>query len=249
MSEPIPPSDVTALLEPCDVPVDAQAYALGRRDREEWKAETVPGWRFLHRPYWPLFMNIPVGGFLAELPGPCIMSADRRRQPWSVTWPQGGRTGLPARWTADLFGEDRILRSPTYRVARRAAPDSINASYVERDVPAANVRRGDLLVYARRVKDRPSAVRGSMKPLDLDTFGILKEAMQDSDEPLLTDLHPLWSRHEPANFLKYPNRWGKRLKVWHSRLIRVRPITREEVSRPIEADSDAAAVEQVLGMA
>ena len=50
-----------------------------------------------------------------------------------------------------------------------------------------------------------------------------------------------WQMEDLYKFLRFPQKWGKRLKVWHSRLAAVRS-ARSPVGEPIAATSDDAAL-------
>ena len=242
------------LLEPCRVPVTTYHERHQMIEGDEWKVETVQGWRFLRRPDWWYITNIPVGAFLAKVPGIFVGAADPSNSrwkplPWSVVLANGHRWGLDADLADDLLGQDKVERTPMYRAARMLVPEpayTFSPAFVERDVPDAGVRRGDVLVYAYSRKHRPTTVTYS--ELGMDEYEALRLAL-DAEPHILTNLSPLSGSYRTVpDFLKNRRGWGRSLRTWYSRLLVV-PGIYEPVSEPIDAADDAGAIETLLAQA
>jgi hypothetical protein len=117
------------------------------------------------------------------------------------------------------------------------AEDMSAAGELTRDVPEIGARRGDLLVsrWFGTLQEEP---RGRVRWLTMEDYAALealpREAVRDYRE-----------HYGPSYIIRDRRRWGKRLKVWHSRLALVRPWQPETVE-PIEASSDDGAIFELL---
>jgi hypothetical protein len=223
------------------------------------ESDIKPAWIFSRNPHHWFLMNIPAGGLLIEKPSPSPMYRDPLSmpdEPWSVYKPTATRgrwspwLGIPADVAEDLFRLDKIDRTPAYREALEVVGDwgehRCRFHYLEIPVPAASLERGDLLVWAYQVRDRPE-LRGRVRELQMSDYEALRSSWKLHKEELCTDITPVGSArwHRLSEFLKCPNRWGRRLKTWHSRILAVRSL-REVVSQPIVALSDDGAIFELL---
>ena len=134
------------------------------------------------------------------------------------------------------------------------------AYLVTHDIPEVEIREGDLLVHAWSPENFPD-MRGCVRYLSIEDYAKLKAAAFDSYRETFVPLvgrdlqrrsgtlgntqqlpEYQWNQENLYEFLKMPQKWGKRLKVWHSRLAVVRALARSPVSVPIEASSDEVAL-------
>ena len=138
---------------------------------------------------------------------------------------------------------------------------------VDRDIPEVAIRAGDLIVYAYG-PDFPE-MGGRVRYLSMDDYAALKAATIDSYRETFSpvtklarelrlglmdnsrshrwDMRPenQWEQEGLYGFLKSQKKWGKKLKVWHSRLAVVRS-SRSPVGEPIAASSDESALFELI---
>ena len=164
----------------------------------------------------------------------------------------------------DGVGEDTEPEPPP---ALRLLGDCerIHGAYlVIRDIPEVEIQEGDLVVHALSPENFPD-MRGCVRYLSIEDYAKLKAAAFDSYRetfvPLVGEdlkcrsglletygshrsMRPenQWESESLYEFLETRQRWGKRLKVWYSRLAVVRPLRRSPVGVPIEASTDEAAL-------
>ena len=122
----------------------------------------------------------------------------------------------------------------------------LGAYVVERDVPEVAIEVGDLIVHAWKPDSFPE-MGGRVRWLSMDDYSTLRAATLDSYGATFTFLTGVyeWDPDALHRFLTHPGKWGKKLKVWHSRLAVVRS-RRSPVGEPLEATSDAAALFELI---
>ena len=128
--------------------------------------------------------------------------------------------------------------------------------------------KGDVLREDADDELTPFELRRNVRYLSMDDNAALKaatfESYRETFSPLTTyerekrfglwlekghrwDTWPenQWEHEELYKFLRSQNKWGKKLKVWHSRLAVVRS-SRSLVGEPITASSDDATLFELL---
>ncbi|HUF49279.1 MAG TPA: hypothetical protein VMN60_00510 [Longimicrobiales bacterium] len=200
---------------------------------------------------------IPAGAIFCEIPAPAPWNK-AHMLPWGIFPPKSAtwnNFGIAAQDAHELLRIDKVERTSEYRAALRALGARVQGdgtyhglgyAFVEGDVSGV-VRRGDVLVYAKDVGDRPT-VRGVVRELGLAEYALLADAISAAPRTL-TDITPAMRNFYAGTverLLHDKQRWGLRLKNWHSRLLRVRPVYRETVSEPVEALSDDHALFALL---
>ena len=145
--------------------------------------------------------------------------------------------GMDSETAEGLLTLDKLEREPKYALSRRMVGDT-PAAYVEVE-GLTDLRAGDILV---RSETRPE-LGGVVSPLGLEHYAELREAVK-ADSDTFTSLTP-FVRETVSEFVRFPNKWGRKLKVWRPRLWRVRyPV--EVVSSPIIASTDPGAIFELL---
>ena len=88
---------------------------------------------------------------------------------------------------------------------------------------------------------------GRVRYLSMDAYASLRDATLDSFDETFTLLAKLYDfgPDDLYKFLGSQNKWGKKLKVWHSRLAVVRS-RRSPVGEPIAASSDESALFELI---
>ena len=141
------------------------------------------------------------------------------------------------------------------------------AHIVERDIPEVGIKAGDVVVYAYG-PEFPE-MGGRVRFLSMDDYAALKaatlESYRETFAPLTDSERKMrfglldnsrnhrwvmwpenqWQMEDLYKFLKCANKWGKKLKVWHSRLAVIRS-GRSPVSEPVHASSDDAALFELI---
>ena len=142
-----------------------------------------------------------------------------------------------------------------------SAAHCLSAHVVERDIPEVAIEAGDLIVHAwGSVFPR---MGGRVRYLSVDDYEALRAATLDSYREAFVPLIHIerkirlglmdwddqpeaqWRREYLYEFLKFRNKWGKGLKVWHSRLAVARPC-HSRASEPIHASSDESALFELI---
>ena len=119
------------------------------------------------------------------------------------------------------------------------------AHVLERDVPEIRLEVGDLIVHTWSPPF--PEMGGRVRYLTMDDYARLRAATVDSFDETFTLLAKLYDfgADDLYKFLGSPGKWGKKLKVWHSRLAVVRS-SRSPVGEPIAASSDDAALFELI---
>ncbi len=238
------------------------------------KRGEVKGWRFLRDvpdSYGALTCagreTIPAGSSLVSLPP--TRQRGFRRHDWSIfVWgpwddAKGERPSLLLEgisWATKerLFATDSVERTPEYREALRCVefgPDHYaSVHYSSLDVADAGVQEGDVLIYFHSPEQCP-IVYGRVREMSLEDYEALhaayREASHDCTPETIEQIFPILNPFQRyygtrlREMLGDQRKWGRRLKTWHSRVIRVQPF-RPVVSQPIQASSDEAAIFELL---
>lgn len=137
----------------------------------------------------------------------------------------------------------------------------LSAHVVERDIPEVAIETGDLIVHTCGPVFPKMA--GRVRYLSVDDYEALRAATLDSYRDVFSPLIRIerkrhlglmdWDdqpedhrrREYLYEFLKFRNKWGKGLKVWHSRLAVARPC-HSTVAEPIHASSDESALFELI---
>jgi hypothetical protein len=139
-----------------------------------------------------------------------------------------------------LYGQIAAAPAPLATAPRRQPlcdEDMSTAGELTQDVPEIGARRGDLLVL-RYWGELHGAPHGRVRWLTLEDYAALEALPHEA----IRDYKEHWG---PNYIIRDRRRWGKRLKVWHSRLALVRPWQPERVVA-IKASSDDGAIFELL---
>jgi len=227
-------------LEPGGPPPSAEAPGL----LQEVKASEHHGWRFLKPWQWEK-RTIPVGAWLI-----------RRGVDYYVQMDPANKSAdtmvETCRFTVhDFFQEDQLARNPHYRHAVDILRATLvgwqwGVAYMERPLAPLGLRRGDVLVYVPSEERMPAQPLGRTRLLSMDDYATIREAAE-ADSDLFTEILSPCESRGVRGFLNNKNKWGERLKVWHSRLMVVRPYDLSRtVTHPVRARCDEGAIFELL---
>ncbi len=210
------------------------------------------GWVFLRPGHWFL-RNSQAGDLLIQLPGRSPVTRYVEFHPWSVMEYDPHREhwlesfGLPTAVADDLLRLDAVERTPRYRDALLHVRSSFFGFvfyYVEVDI--ADLRQGDLLALRNPgLSPRACEAAASITPVGQETLDGLRSKVRTTGEIPLSDITPLPSGDWNAPTKQFRDGRYIRRMLQPGVLVRIRPWN-ETVSEPIRADSDEAALFELI---
>jgi hypothetical protein len=186
----------------------------------------------------------------------------------------GKRIANPEHWLVRrLFENEGVpgetVETPAEGTVQRSAlfdphGDGFRACVVRKPLASIGAEPGDVLLTAQHLNYRP-ALYGRVTELGLDDYEALRDALPDVEFIKPASDRSQWAQqirreleeyicgtragrddlYRIATFLGTRQRWGKRLKVFYSRLLLIKPYG-TTVSEPITAAGDEGAIYELL---